>query len=124
VLSQDDLSNGVTFILKLSDATGAPAQWVQTLRGATAMQWYEIFRRSDWEALRAQGGAVFVNRVSEAEVEKVRNAARCIVIHTLLVQAEEIDKTAERPKPLEPGWENEGGTLAEVRGPSDEWRAC
>ena len=123
MLSKDDLSNGVTFILKLSDAAGSPVQWVQTLRGETAIQWYEIFRRSDWETLRATGTAVFVTRVSEADAEKVRNTARCIVIHTQSVKAEEIDKTLQHPKPLQPGWENEGGTLAEVA-PSDEWRAC
>jgi hypothetical protein len=114
MLSKDDLSNGTTFILKLTDAAGAPVQWVACLRGEIALHWYEVYRRSDWTALRAQGGEVFRDRVSEVEAERIRKSGRCIVIHTPQVKAEEIDSPYPRTKPLQPGWENEGGSLAPV----------
>jgi len=90
MLSKDELNNGTTFILKLTDATGASVQWVASLRGDIARYWYEIYRRSDWEALRAHGGEVFLDRVSEAHAERVRRAARCVVIHALQIKAEQM----------------------------------
>ena len=114
MLSKDELANGTTFILKLTDAAGAPAQWVASLRGKMAIKWYEIYQRSDWEALRARGSQVFHHRVTEAEAERVRNSGRCIVIHTPEVKAEEIEAPSEQNKPLQPGWENDGGSLAPI----------
>ena len=112
MLSKDDLSNGATFILKLTDAAGAPVQWVVSLRGGIAAYWYAVYRRSDWATLRAHGSEVFHDRVGEAEAERVRRSGRCIVIHTPEVKAEEIDSPKPGKKPLQPGWENEGGSLA------------
>jgi hypothetical protein len=112
MLSRDDLSDGTTFILKLRDAAGAPAQWVTSLRGDIALYWYEVYRRSDWAALRAHGREVFQDRVTEAHAERVRRFARCIVIHTSDVKAEEVDPPHPAGRPLQPGWENDGGTLA------------
>ncbi len=123
MLSKDDLNNGVTFILKLSDAHGEAVQWVQSLRGDAAARWYEIYWRSDWEALRAHGAEVFQNRVTADQAEHVRRAARCIVIHTAAVKAEEIGPPQDA-RPLEPGWEDDGGSLG--RGSHDGllWHAC
>ena len=112
MLSKDDLSNGATFILKLTDANGVPAQWVATLRGGIAAYWYAIYRRSDWAALRAHGAEVFHERVTEAQAERVRRSGRCVVIHTSAVKAEEIAPPTQRAKPLQPDWENDGGSLA------------
>ena len=112
MLSKDELSNGVTFILKLSDAAGESAQWVATLQGDLAAYWYEAYRRSDWAALRAHGGEVFRDRVTDVEAERVCKSGRCVVIHTPLVKAEDIVATPQRVKPLQPGWENDGGSLA------------
>ena len=112
MLSQDELSNGATFILKLTDANGVPAQWVATLRGGIAAYWYAVYRRSDWAALRAHGGEVFHERVTEAQAERVRTSGRCVVIHTSAVKAEELASPIERAKPLQPDWENDGGSLA------------
>jgi hypothetical protein len=112
MLSKDDKSNGTTFILKLLDTARAPVQWVASLRGDTAVYWYEVYRRSDWAALRAQGGDVFHDRVTEAQAEHVRRSGRCIVIHTPEVKAEEIVPRKPAPKPLQPDWENDGGSLA------------
>ena len=56
MLSHDELNNGSTFILKLQNAAGVWSQWVQTLHGDTARHWYEIYRDSDWPALRAEAG--------------------------------------------------------------------
>ena len=111
MLSKDDLSDGINFILKLSDATGMPAQWVERLCGDIASRWYDIYCRSDWEALRAHGAEVFHNRVTEAEAEHVRRSAHCIVIHTPEVKAEQIDPHPRLPEAIQPRWENEGGLL-------------
>src|SRR5579884_2474985 len=39
VLSNDELSDGITFILKLRDAAGEPVQWAQKLSGDAARHW-------------------------------------------------------------------------------------
>ena len=71
---------------------GVPAQWVETLRGDAAVRWYDIYRRSDWAALRAEAAGVFRgNGVTEGEAEKVRTSRnRCIYIHTDAVKADEL----------------------------------
>ncbi|HEX8522044.1 MAG TPA: hypothetical protein VF669_07295 [Tepidisphaeraceae bacterium] len=114
MLSKDELSNGMTFILKLTDAAGAPVQWIASLRGDTAVYWFEVYRRADWAALRSHGGEVFHDRVTEAHAEHVRKSARCIVIHTPEVKAEEVSPPNPLTKPLQPNWENDGGSLAPV----------
>src|SRR5690242_7072083 len=90
MLSKDDLANGTTFILKLRDATGAPVQWVETLRGDLAARWYEIYRASDWQALRAGAAGVFVHAVTEEAAELARRAHRCIVIRPSAMRVEEL----------------------------------
>src|SRR6185436_9818287 len=52
MLSPDELKDGMTFILQLANAGGDRVQWVETLRGETAKRWYQIYRQSDWTALR------------------------------------------------------------------------
>jgi hypothetical protein len=54
MLSKDEIDDGMTFILQLWDDTGAPAQWIEKLQGVTAMRWYDIYRRSDWNAVRSE----------------------------------------------------------------------
>ena len=89
MLSPDELSDGMTFILQLADTAGDSVQWVETLRGETAKRWYEIYRRSDWEALRMEAADVFHRRVSKAEAEAVRTSRhRCIFVHTSEVKAD------------------------------------
>jgi hypothetical protein len=91
MLSTDELRDGMTFILQLAGSAGDPVQWVETLRGETAKRWYEIYRQSDWTALRAESADVFHRRVTEAEVQVVRSARqRCIYIHTPAVRASEL----------------------------------
>ena len=90
MLSPDELTNGMTFILKLHDAAGVPIQWVQTLRGASAKRWYDIYQRSDWVALRTEAAGVFVDRVTEEEAEQKRKCGRCVVIKTQAVKADEL----------------------------------
>ena len=91
MLSRDDISGGVTFILRLWDAVGDPTQWVETLRGDTAVRWHDINRRSDWEALRAEAPGVFHNRATEEEVKfLLKSQSRCVYIHTLLVETDEV----------------------------------
>ena len=92
MMSHDEVNNGMTFILKLHDGAGTPFQWIQTLRGADALHWYEIYRRSDWEALRREASQIFVNTVTEAESERVRTSRhRCVYIHTEAVKADELE---------------------------------
>ena len=112
MLSKDELSDGINFILKLSDAAGAPVQWVERLRGDVAIRWYDIYFRSDWAALRTHGAEVFHNRVTQDEAEHVCKLAHCIVIHTPEVKAEQIDPHLVPSEPPQPRWENDGGSLA------------
>jgi hypothetical protein len=91
MLSPNELKDGMTFILQLgATATGgAPVQWVETLRGDTARRWYDIYRRSDWPALRAEAADVFHRRVTEAEAHATRAARRrSVFIHTPAVTAD------------------------------------
>ena len=91
MLSNDELKDGMTFILQLADASGERVQWVETLRGDTAKRWYEIYRRSNWTALRAEAADVFHRRVTEGEAESVRTSRnRCVFIHTPAVHADEL----------------------------------
>jgi len=73
----------MTFILKLWDAGGVASTWIETLRGDTAKHWFDIYRRSDWVALRTEARDVFHRHVSEPEAEAVRTSRnRCIYIQT------------------------------------------
>src|SRR5436190_1573967 len=55
------------------------------------MRWYDIDRRADWEALRAEAADVFHRRVTRAEAQTVRNAHdRCVFIHPPGVEADEL----------------------------------
>src|SRR4029079_14539254 len=91
MLSKEEISRGRTFILKLWDARGMPMQWIETLSGDLARRWYDIYRYSDWNALRVEARAVFSHPVTESHAEDVRNARqRCIYIHTTAVSANEV----------------------------------
>ncbi len=90
MLSIDELANGMPFILKLHDAQGIATQWVESLRGPTARRWYDIYRNSDWTALRAEAASIFHNSVTVEEAEKSRRAGRCIVIRTDAVNANDL----------------------------------
>ena len=95
MLSIDELANGETFILELKDANGVPIQWMQTLRGAIAQRWYDIYEKSDWAALRLEAASVFLNRVTEAEVERSCKSRRCFVIKTDAVKENELVRPPE-----------------------------
>jgi hypothetical protein len=91
MLSPDELKDGMTFILQLDStaAGGEAVQWVETLRGDTARRWYGIYRRSDWDALRAEAADVFHHRVNEVELQSLRKQRRrCVFIHTPAVKAD------------------------------------
>ena len=93
--SNDELSSGTVFVLRLWDAVGVPSQWAETLRGDAARRWYGIYCRSDCAALRAEAAAVFRNPVTEAEADAMisRPAGGCVFIHTLLVEPDELVAT-------------------------------
>jgi hypothetical protein len=109
MLSRDELANGRTFILKLWDAEGVPVQWVEPLQGAVAKRWFDIYQKSNWDALRAEANEVFHNRVSEQEAERIRRTTRCVYIHTQSVKANEIGAAGLPPDRTEPDWETDGG---------------
>ena len=90
MLSKDELNDGRVFILKLWSAGGTPSQWVERLSGDAAARWYEIYRTSDWRALRAEAAGTFRNRVTAGEAELARRGNRCVVIDTLAVDADEL----------------------------------
>jgi hypothetical protein len=94
MLSPDELKDGMTFILQLQATAavgGEPVQWVETLRGDTARRWYDIYRRSDWIALRAEAADVFHRRVDDAELQGLRRQRRrCVFIHTPAVNADDL----------------------------------
>jgi hypothetical protein len=91
MLSCDELSDGSIFILKLWDAGGASSHWVETLRDDLARRWYDIYRRCDWEALRTEAPAVFLNPTTEGEVARIQKThKRLVFIHTLDVKSDEV----------------------------------
>ena len=90
MLSKDELANGIPFILKLRDAAGVPVQWVERLSGDAARHWYDIYRTSNWGALRAEAAGTFRTGVSEADAEATRRAGRCVVIKTLVVLSDAV----------------------------------
>ena len=95
MLSSDELSHGTIFILKLWDVGGAPTYWVETLRNDVARRWYDIYRRSDWPALRSEAPDVFVHPASDREVTHVRKTHnRLVFIHTTEVGADEMGASA------------------------------
>jgi hypothetical protein len=98
MLSIDELANGKTFVLKLKDASGTWIQWVQVLRGAIARRWYDIYRASDWVALRLEAAGVFLNPVTEAQADRSCKSGRCIVIKTETVKENELVRPPEDPK--------------------------
>ncbi|MGA3067536.1 MAG: hypothetical protein ABSF29_11895 [Tepidisphaeraceae bacterium] len=90
MLSIDELANGKPFLLELKDTSGVAIQWQQTLRGAVAKRWYEIYRDSDWAALRLEAAGVFLNRVSPAQAEHSIKSGLCVVIKTDAVKENEL----------------------------------
>lgn len=91
MLSKDEISDGMTFILKLWDAGGVASTWIETLRGDTATHWFDIYRRSDWEALRTEARDVFDRHVSEPEAEAIRTSRnRCVYMQTRAVSSHDL----------------------------------
>ena len=91
MLSHDEIADGTIFILKLWDAGGAPSHWVETLRDDVARRWYDIYRRCDWEALRTEAPAVFLNPATDVQVDQIRKThKRLVLIHTADVKSDEV----------------------------------
>lgn len=91
MLSKDEISDGMIFLLKLLDADGTPRFWVETLRGDTAERWYDIYRNSNWEALRTEARDVFHRRITDAEADAILTSRhRRVYIHTDSVAANEL----------------------------------
>ena len=80
MLSNDELAQGIHFVLKLPDGAGASVYWLQKLRGDAARHWFEIYRTSDWKALAAEAGSVFGAPSSNEVVERTVRSLRCVVI--------------------------------------------
>ena len=95
MLSSDEQTDGTIFILKLWDVGGGPSYWVETLRNDAARRWYDIYRRSDWAALRSEAPDVFVHPASDSEVTRVRKTHnRLVFIHTTELTADEMGRSA------------------------------
>ena len=91
MLSRDEISDGITFILKLWDSDGVASVWVETLRGQTAKHWFEIYRTSNWNVLRNEASDVFHRAVTDAEAEAVRTSRnRCVYIQTQAVLSNDL----------------------------------
>ena len=78
MLSRDELKNGRPFILKLWDSTGASSHWVQTLKDDSARHWYDIYRRSDWGALRAEGREIDAAPLSNSDRANKVKRVECL----------------------------------------------
>ena len=103
MLSNDELADGIPFILQLRDAAGERVWWLQTLQGEIARRWYDIYRGSDWARLRLEALGVFQNRVSQADAERARTTQRCVVIRTDLVSEAQLQQSGT---PVEGGKRN------------------
>jgi hypothetical protein len=81
MLSNDELTNGITFVLQLDDVRRDPVYLMRDLRGDVARRWYGIYRKSDWETLRREATETFGEPVSDVSAKMAIGARRCIVIH-------------------------------------------
>jgi hypothetical protein len=102
MLSRDDVRNGRMFVLKLWDAEGTPSQWAETLSGNVARRWYDIYRRSDWAALRREATGTFRSPFAEREALRLTERNRCVVIQTTAVTVGDLDAppAVSRKEPL------------------------
>jgi len=80
MLSKDELTDGINFVLKHPGGAGAPVYWMEKLRGDVARHWFESFRRSDWAALLAEASGVFLSPVSTELADRTFRKLRCVVI--------------------------------------------
>ena len=81
MLSNDELTTGITFVIQLDDVGRSPIYMMRDLHGDVARHWYGIFRNSDWPALHREAPETFGEPVSEVSAKKAIGARRCIVIH-------------------------------------------
>ena len=100
MLSHDELKNGRLFILKLWDSAGASSHWVQRLKDDAARHWYDIYRRSDWAALRAEAPGVFRDAVTAEQAERVRKSNRCVFIQTASIGSDEMGAPGATAAPV------------------------
>jgi len=90
MLSTDELNDGTTFILKLPDTSGNVIFWMQRLKGDVARHWYNIYRQSDWQALREQAADVFIAPVPQADAERTQKCQRCVVIQPHMMNSTDL----------------------------------
>jgi hypothetical protein len=91
MISDDELRDGMPFVLQLRNSAGIASQWMETLRGDAARRWYNIYRSSDWEALRNEAAGVFRHSVTEAQMHDfLKGETRCILIDASSVKAEDL----------------------------------
>lgn len=99
MISNDELHDGMTFILQLRNSAGIASQWMETLRDEVARHWYNIYQSSDWEALRMEAAGVFRHPVTETQRDDfLRTAGRCISIHTSTLKVEDL-QSLPAPQP-------------------------
>jgi len=100
VISADELSNGIPFILQLRNSAGVAFQWMETLRGEVARHWYNIYQSSDWESLRAEAAGVFRFSVTGEQMQAFfKSNVRCISIQPMQVKVEELQNVPQ-PAPV------------------------
>jgi hypothetical protein len=91
MISDDELHDGMIFILQLRNSAGVAFQWMETLKDQIARRWYDIYRKSDWGALKAEAAGVFCHPVTETQrSDFLKNGSRCISINTSVVKVEDI----------------------------------
>lgn len=90
MLSNDELTNGMTFVLVISDDEGAPQYRMCDLRGNEAREWFGVYQRSDWDALRRTAAATFGPPVPVADAQRTYTSRRCLVIRAMAVSAAEL----------------------------------
>jgi hypothetical protein len=87
----DELQDGMLFILQLRNSSGVTRQWMEILRGDVARHWLHIYRTSNMEALREDAQGVFRNPVTEAQLYDIlKTDLRCICGHTLMLRVEDL----------------------------------
>jgi hypothetical protein len=91
MISDDELHDGMMFILQLKNSAGVEFQWMETLKDQVARRWYDIYRSSDWDALKAEAAGVFRHPVTETQRDDfLKKASRCISINTSVVKVEDL----------------------------------
>jgi hypothetical protein len=63
---------------------------MERLKGDVARHWYDIYRKSDWQALREEATNAFGAPVPPADAARRQKSQRCVVIQPHTITANDL----------------------------------